>query len=76
MTDKKYTDIRCYTNAHDISLTVNGKPRALPCEEISNCVYVFRHVKLKRKNNIIVLTSGDCTDSTVIYRSKSKLKKI
>lgn len=76
MTDKKYTDIRCYTNAHDITLTVNGKPRALPCEEISNCVYVFRHVKLKRKNNIIVLTSGDCTDSTVIYRSKSKLKKI
>lgn len=75
-TDRKYIDIRCYTNTRDVSLYVNGKVRPLRCEEISNCVYVFRRVRLKRKNNIIVLLSGSCVDSAVIYRSKSKLKKI
>lgn len=76
MTDKKRTDIRCYTNASDITLTVNGKKRSADAEEASNCVFVFRNIKLKRKNNIIVVTAGGDTDSFVIYRSKSKLKKI
>ena len=77
MTDKKYIDIRCYTNAPSIDMTINGKKKNVPApEEISNCVYLFRHVKLKRRNNTIVVTAGNETDSTVIYRSKSKLKKI
>lgn len=77
MTDKKSIDIRCYTNAPGAVLTVNGKkyPSA-SCEEAADCVYVFRNVKLKRKNNTIVLTAAGATDSAVIYRSKSKLKKV
>ncbi len=75
-TDKKYTDIKYYANARNVSISVNGKKQTRSREEISNSVYVFRHVKLKRKNNIISLTSDDCADSAVIYRSKSKLKKI
>lgn len=77
MTDKKFIDIRCYSNGSGIDLTVNGKNNSLPSpEELSNSVYLFRNIKLKRRNNTIVVVSDGGTDSAVIYRSKSKLKKI
>lgn len=72
----KYTDIKCYTNDPAIHLTVNGKAnKTCACEKLSDCVFVFRNVKLKRRNNTIVVTSGTSTDSEVIFRSRSRLSK-
>ncbi len=73
----KYIDIRCYTNAPIAEITVNGKKKSRrTSEKLSDGVQIFRHVKLKRQNNTIVVTTKDDTDSTVVFRSKSKLKKI
>lgn len=72
----KYTDVKCYSNTPGVRLTVNGKDdRKYPCEKLSDCVYVFRNVKLRRKNNTVVVTSGGSTDSEVIFRSRSRLSK-
>lgn len=73
----KYIDIRCYTNAPIAELTVNGKKKSRrTSEKLSDGVHIFRHVKLKRQNNTIVVTIKDDTDSTVVFRSKSRLKKV
>lgn len=73
---KKYVDVKCYTNTPPIRMTVNGKTRKkLRCDALSESVYVFRDVKLRRKNNTIVITAASGTDSEVLFRSKSKLSK-
>ncbi len=72
----KYTDIKCYSNTSAVKLTVNGKEnKNCGCEKLSDCVYVFRNIKLKRRNNTVVVTSGSSTDSEVIFRSRSRLSK-
>lgn len=72
----KYADIKCYSNTPNVRITVNGKENSgYACEKLSDCVYIFRGVKLKRRNNTIVVTSGSGTDSEVIFRSRSRLSK-
>ncbi len=73
---RKYVDVKCYTNTPPIRITVNGKEKKkLHCDALSESVYVFRDVKLRRKNNTIVITAASGADSEVLFRSKSKLAK-
>ena len=75
-TTEKRVDVKCFSNGNDLTLSVNGKvKKRLRAERVSESVYVFRGVKLKRKNNTLVLKSASDTDSAVIFRSKSKLEK-
>ncbi len=72
----KTVDVKCYTNARKLTLLVNGKEkkRRAPVR-LSENVYVFENVKLKRKNNTITLTCDTGTDTAEVFRSKSRLKK-
>ena len=75
-TAAKRVDVKCYSNAGDLRLLVNGKlKKKLKPERVSESVYVFRNVRLRRKNNTLVLMGGADTDSAVIFRSRSKLEK-
>ena len=68
-TTRKLIDIKCYTNTPPIRLTVNGKQKKkYKCDAISDSVYVFRNIKLRKRNNTIVISTSAGTDSEVIYR--------
>ena len=72
----KYIDVKCYTNTPPITLTVNGKTKKkYRCDALSETVYVFRNVRLRRRNNTVVISAASGTDSEVVFRSKSKLSK-
>lgn len=72
---KKRITVKCYTNSSLPVLHINGKTkkRLLPAKLFSG-VYQFEGIRLKRKENSIVLSGGDKTDSTQIYRRRSKKK--
>ena len=72
----KTVDVKCYTNAKKMTLLVNGKEkkRRTPVR-LSENVYVFENVKLRRKANAIVLACDNGTDTAEVFRSKSRLKK-
>ena len=74
---KKTVNVKCYTNATKLTLTVNGKEkkRRMPVRLAEN-VYVFENVKLKHKNNVLVLSCSAGTDTAEIFRSRSGLKKL
>lgn len=76
MVTKKYADLKCYTNLGKLNLTVNGKTdKKKKPVRLSENVYEFRGIRLKRKNNTLVLSGDSATDSAVVFRSKSKLEK-
>lgn len=75
--NRKYIDVKCYTNVPPVNILVNGKKKKkYRSHEISDCVYVFNGIKLKRKYNKIEIIAGTQTDTTEIFRSNSKLKKV
>ncbi len=74
---KKTVDVKCYTNARSLTLLVNGKTkkRYTPAR-LSENVYVFENVKLRRKKNVIELKCDAGTDTAEVFRSKSRLKNV
>lgn len=70
-TSEKTIDVRCYSNLSGLRLSVGGKTdkKRVPVR-LGDCVYVFQNVKLKRKNNTLVLTGKNAVDSAVVYRRK------
>ena len=73
---KKTVDVKCYTNARKMTLSVNGKiKKKLSPVRLSESVYLFENVKLRRKNNTLVLSCSAGTDKTEVFRSKSVLTK-
>ena len=57
-------------------LSVNGKHRKrVQAQRLSESVFVFRDVRLRRRINTLVLTGRDATDSAVICRRKEKTRK-
>ena len=42
---------------------------------LSENVYVFEKIKLKRKKNVIELSCENGADTTEVFRSKSRLAK-
>ncbi|MBR5411027.1 MAG: hypothetical protein IK104_10200 [Clostridia bacterium] len=75
-TTSKYVDVKCYSNLQPLTLTVGGKTnKKRQCQRLSDSVYLFKDVKLRRKNNTLVLGGGNAADSAVIFRSRSKLEK-
>ncbi len=73
----KYIDVKCYTNTQPLSIIVNSKKKKkYTSEKISDGVYIFKGIKLKRRSNKIEIIAGDQKDTMEIFRSKSKLRMI
>ncbi len=67
-TENKTTDIRCITNCSNLRILVNGKDKKHKAEKITDGVYVFRQIKLKKDVNLIEVSAGDEYDNTEIIR--------
>lgn len=71
VSDKKYIDIKCYTNTSPLRILVNGETkRRYRHDEIYNGVFVFRRIPLKNRTNIIEVSSGDQFDRAEINYEK------
>ena len=67
----KKIDVKCYTNAPPVTLTVDGnEKRAYAGEELYNGVYVFRKVALKKKTSTLEASAGDRKDAAQVVYSK------
>ena len=64
----KYIDIKCITNSHSIKLLLNGRDKKYKPEKITDGVYVFRQLKLKRDVNLIEVSADNECDSVEIIR--------
>ncbi|MBR2411539.1 MAG: hypothetical protein IKB08_07420 [Clostridia bacterium] len=64
----KFTDIKCITNCSNIRILVNGKPKKYKAEKITDGMYIFRQLKLKKDMNLIEVSAGDECDSVEIMR--------
>lgn len=64
----KFIDIKCITNSNKIRLLVNGKDKKYKPEKITDGVYVFRQLKLKKDVNLIEVSADDECDSVEIIR--------
>ncbi|MBQ2760147.1 MAG: hypothetical protein IJE93_10300 [Clostridia bacterium] len=74
---EKFVDVKCYSNTKPLSISVNSKKKKkYTCEKISDGVYIFKGIKLKRRSNKIEVTAGNQKDTMEIFRSKSKIRKI
>ncbi len=72
----KTIDVKCFSNLPSLSLSVNGKHRKrVQAQRLSESVFVFRDVRLRRRINTLVLNGRDATDSAVICRRKEKTRK-
>jgi hypothetical protein len=64
----KLIDIKCITNSHNIKILVNGKDKKYKPEKITDGVYVFRQIKLKKDVNLIEVSADNECDSVEIIR--------
>lgn len=64
----KFIDIKCITNSHNIKLLVNGRDKKYKPEKITDGVYVFRQLKLKKDVNLIEVSADNECDSIEIIR--------
>ena len=64
----KFIDIKCITNCQNIRILVNGRNKKYKPEKITDGVYVFRQLKLKRDMNLIEVSAGEECDSIEIIR--------
>ncbi len=64
----KFIDIKCITNSHNIKILINGKDKKYKPEKITDGVYIFRQIKLKKDINLIEVSAGDECDSAEIIR--------
>lgn len=67
-TDAKLTDIKCITNCENLRILVNGKDKKYKAEKLSDGIYVFRELKLKKGVNTIEVSAADECDYTEIER--------
>ncbi|MBR3767384.1 MAG: hypothetical protein IKL10_03980 [Clostridia bacterium] len=67
-TDEKFIDIKCITNCTNLRILINGRDKNHKAEKITDGVYVFRQIKLKRDVNLIEVSAGDECDSAEIIR--------
>lgn len=68
-TDARSKDIRCFTNLDDLRLLVNGKDKKYTAEKLSDGVYVYRNIKLKKGENLLEVSAGDECDNATIIRN-------
>ena len=64
----KFIDIKCITNSHNIRLLINGKDKKYKPEKITDGVYVFRQLKLRKDVNLIEVSAGEECDHIEIIR--------
>ncbi len=64
----KFIDIKCITNCQNLRILVNGKDKKHKAEKITDGVYVFRQLKLKKDINTIEVSAGEECDSVEIIR--------
>lgn len=64
----KFIDIKCITNCSNIRILVNGKDKKYRPEKITDGVYVFRQLRLKKDINLIEVSADDECDSIEIIR--------
>ncbi len=64
----KVIDIKCITNSSNIRILVNGRDKKYKPEKITDGVYVFRQLKLKKDINLIEVSAGNECDSIEIIR--------
>ncbi len=64
----KLTEIRCITNCSNIKLLINGRDKKYKPEKITDGVYLFRQLKLKKGTNLIEVSAGEECDSVEITR--------
>lgn len=67
-TQEKYIDIRCITNGKNLRLLINGRDKNYRAEKLTDGVYVFRQLKLKKEENLIEISADDECDSIEIIR--------
>ncbi len=67
-TDEKFIDVRCITNCSNLRLLLNGKDKKYKAEKITDGIYVFRQLKLKKDINLIEVSADDECDSAEILR--------
>ena len=67
-TADKFSDIRCITNCKNLRILINGKDKKHKAEKITDGVYVFRQIKLKKDVNLIEVSADDECDSIEILR--------
>ncbi len=64
----KFTDIKCITNCSNIRILVNGKAKKYKAERITDGMYIFRQLKLRKDINLIEVSAGNECDSVEIMR--------
>lgn len=64
----KFIDIKCITNCSNLRILVNGKAKKYKAEKITDGMYIFRLLKLKKDINLIEVSAGDECDSVEIMR--------
>ncbi len=67
-TYEKYIDIKCITNCTNLRILVNGKQKKYKAEKITEGLYIFRLLKLKKDINVIEVSAGNECDSIEILR--------
>lgn len=67
-TQEKYIEIKCITNCKNLRILINGRDKNLRAEKITDGVYTFRQIKLKKENNLIEVSADDECDSIEILR--------
>ena len=64
----KFIDIKCITNSNNLKLLINGKDKKYKPEKITDGVYIFRQLKLRRDVNLIEVSAGGECDHIEIIR--------
>lgn len=67
-TENKFTDIKCITNCNNLRILVNGKDKKYKAEKLTDGVYIFKQIKLKKDINLIEVSADDEYDSAEIIR--------
>jgi len=67
-TNLKTIDIECITNRENLRILVNGKDKKYTAEKVTDGLFVFRQVKLKKDENLIEVSAEDECDSIQIFR--------
>lgn len=66
--DSKYVDVKCITNCENLRILINGKDKKHELQKITDGIYVFKNLKLKRGINTVEVSAGDECDYTEIER--------
>ncbi len=67
-TDSRLTDIKCITNCDNLRILVNGRDKKYKADKLSDGIYIFRELKLKKGVNTLEVSAGDECDYAEIVR--------